>query len=289
MGKFKAVLRLTRIEHSFMLVVAVLAAELISGGLPAPLVLAASFATPIFISMASFAINDYFDVDVDRANKKRDMPLVSGDLSRCEALYVAYASLAIGIFASLLINAYAFIIAAVFGALAMLYSYRLKETLLLGNMYIAFSMAIPFIYGNFVMAAHLYVSIALVSAMIFLSGLAREIHGTVRDFKGDKKRKVASLPRFMGKQGASAVALVLYAIAILISVYLFLYVTPFRYNVIYAVLVAVADVMLAYVSIGYMVKKTAAFYRISRNVSLTAMGIALFAMLLAPIAYGLIG
>ena len=287
--KLSAVLRLTRIEHSLMLVIAVLAAELISGGLPSLPVLALSLITPIFISMASFAINDYFDVEVDRANHKRDRPIVSGELSRCDALYISYACVVIGIFASLFINPYAFLIAAAFGVLAMLYSYKLKETLLLGNIYIGLSMAIPFIYGDYVVSTHLYTSIALVSVMILLSGLAREIHGTVRDFKGDRKRGVASLPRFIGRQGASGVALVLYAIAIIISVYLLAYVSPFKGNLAYMGVVALADAMLAYVSIGYLVRGTRDFYKLARNVSLAAMALALIAILVAPLTFGLLG
>ncbi len=287
MGGLGAVFRLTRIEHSIMLVVAVLAAELIVSGLPSLPVLAASLITPIFISMSSFAVNDYFDVEVDRKNKKTDRPLVSGELSKCDALYITYATLAIGIFASLLINAYAFFIAVAFGALAMLYSYRLKETFMLGNLYIAFSMAIPFIYGNYVVSPYLHLSIILVSIMIFLSGVAREIHGTVRDLKGDVLRKVVSLPRAIGKQNASIVALALYVVAVLISLYLFAYVAPFSFNVAYLILVALTDVILIYVSVGYLAKKTAGFYGSARNLSLIAMALALLAILIAPLTSGL--
>ncbi|HUB92789.1 MAG TPA: UbiA family prenyltransferase, partial [Candidatus Saccharimonadales bacterium] len=68
--KFKAVLKLTRIEHSIMLVIAVLAAELIAKGLPSLPILVLSLIAPVFISMAAFAINDYFDLKVDKINKK---------------------------------------------------------------------------------------------------------------------------------------------------------------------------------------------------------------------------
>lgn len=289
MGKAAAILRLTRIEHSIMLVVAVLAAELISGGLPGIPILALSLVTPIFVSMASFAINDYFDIDVDKANKKRDRPLVTGELRRRDALYVTCAALAVGISASLPIDAYAFIIAAAFGALAMLYSYKLKETLLLGNLYVAFSMAIPFIYGDFVVSTHLYLSILLVSAMIFLSGVAREIHGTVRDFEGDRRRRVSSLPVLIGKQGASAVAAGLYVVAIAISAYLFAYVQPFKFSIAFGMPIALTDALLAYVSLGYLARRTAAFYRLARNLSLAAMALALAAILAAPVAYAILG
>ncbi|EQD78308.1 UbiA prenyltransferase [mine drainage metagenome] len=71
MNKLVAVLKLTRIEHSVMLVIAVLAGELIvARHLPGAYVLLLSLIVPIFVSMGSFAINDYFDVEVDTLNKK---------------------------------------------------------------------------------------------------------------------------------------------------------------------------------------------------------------------------
>ncbi len=288
MGKLSAILKLTRIEHSFMLVIAVFSAELIAKGIPDPIALIASFITPIFISMASFAINDYYDIAVDKANRNMKRPLVSGELSKCDALYVTYICLAIGIFASMLINSYAYYIAVIFGALAMLYSYRLKQIILLGNIYIAFSMAIPFIYGNYVVSSSLSPAIILISAMIFLSGLGREIHGTVRDMRGDRLRGVTSLPRAISRTGASVIALLLYFAAIGISIYLFVYMVPFKGDAVYLVLIGIADMLLVYVSLAYLNKKTQKFYRLARNASLAAMLLALIAILAAPLTYALL-
>ncbi len=288
MSKLKSILKLTRIEHSIMLLFAVLAGELLAlGTLPVLPVLVASLITPVFISMASFAINDYFDVDVDKANKKKDRPLVNGELSKETALYVTGISLFIGIFTSLFINMYAFAIALLFGALAMLYSYKLKELLFLGNLYIAFSMAIPFIYGDFVVSKSLTLNVLLVSVMIFLSGVAREIHGTIRDYEGDKKRRVYSLPRVIGKKTSAVIAAVLYFAAILLSIYLFLYIGPF-YGMVYLILIAITDLILLYVAVGYLIKKSPEFYLLSRNLSLVAMGVALVAILLAPLTVGIL-
>ena len=285
MGKLGAFLRLTRIEHSLLLVIAVLAAELIVGGrLPSDPILALSMITPIFISMGAFAINDYFDVEVDRMNKK-NRPLVKGEISRKSALYVSMISIIIGIGSSYFINLYCFVIAIFFGIFSLLYSYRLKELPFWGNAYIAFSMVIPFVYGDFVMSNMLFSSIVIISVIIFSSGLAREIHGTVRDYKGDTKvRNARTLPSVIGIQGSSLLALALYAVAIVLSAYLFLKVQPFESNYIYAVLVAITDILLLYVGIGYVMKKSQHFYDKTRNISLLAMGIALIAFLLAPLA-----
>jgi geranylgeranylglycerol-phosphate geranylgeranyltransferase len=285
MNKAVAVLRLTRIEHSIMLVIAVVAAELLSGGLPAPGVLALSLITPIFVSMGSFAINDYFDVGVDRLNKKTKRPLVSGALTPAQALWVAGVSFAIGVGASAF-SVSAFAIALVFALLAIIYASKLKEMLLVGNAYIALSMAIPFIYGSYVESGALAPAVLPVCAMVFLSGLAREIHGTIRDYSGDvKMRNAMTLPKAAGISAAAAAALVLYVLAIATSAYLFVYVAPFRANLAYVAPVIVSDALLLYVGIGHVLYHTKKFYLSARDVSLAAMALAILAILIAPLIH----
>jgi geranylgeranylglycerol-phosphate geranylgeranyltransferase len=132
MGKLGALFRLTRFEHSILLIIAVIGAEILAGGLPSAQVAALSIITPIFLSMSAFAINDYFDVNVDRANKKK-RPLVTRELRPSDALAVASVSMVIGIAGGLLLNAYCFIIAVIFGVLSILYSYKLKDVPLIGS------------------------------------------------------------------------------------------------------------------------------------------------------------
>ena len=284
MSKLIEILKLTRIEHSAMLVIAVVAAELVTAGrLPGLGVFALSMITPIFISMGAFAINDYFDIKVDRENKK-NRPLVRGTLTSAEALWISLLCIAIGVAASLFINIYCFFIALFFGAMSLLYSYRLKELLFWGNAYIALSMVIPFVFGDYVMDTMLSAGIVLVSIMIFASGLAREIHGTIRDYRGDTKvRNAITVPKVIGLKGAALFSLVLYLCAVAISVYLFFYVLPFAFNPIYALLVGITDILLVYVGIGYVAVMKQRFYDSTRNISLAAMGLALIALLLAAL------
>ena len=283
MGKVSAVIRLTRAEHSLMLAIAVVAAELIAGGIPNTFILAASLITPVFISMSAFAINDYFDIEVDRINKKLKAPLVSGELTSREALYVTLFCVILGVGASAFINVDCFVIALIFATLALLYSYKLKELPVIGNAYIAFAMAIPFVYGSYVVSPVLGLNLILVSLMIFLSGLAREIHGTIRDLEGDRKRKVNSLPMLVGKKASAAIAFVLYIGAVLISAWLFRYVLPFQGNLPYVAVIIVTDLLLLYLSVDYLTKSDHAFYKLARNLSLAAMGLALLAILLAAL------
>ena len=283
-SRIVAIFKLTRIEHSIMLVIAVLAAELIANRtLPSMFIILMSFITPIFISMGSFAINDYFDIDVDRLNKRIDRPLVNKSISLDSASYIAIASFAIGVIASLFISIGAFIIAFMFAVLAFLYSYKLKEMLLIGNMYIGLSMMIPFIYGSYVASYAISYPIIIISLTVFFSGIAREVHGTIRDYKGDRKRGVRSLPTYVGIYGSAIVAAISYLIAIILSIYLFFVNGLFHYNIFYIIMISIVDVILVYVSIIYMKKelRTRKLFDRSRNLSLAAMGFALIIYFLA--------
>ena len=287
MNRIVAFLRLTRIEHSLMLVVAVLAAELIAGGLPGYFILAMSLVTPIFISMASFAINDYFDLETDRANGHTERPLVAGAISRKSALLITGITLFVGVAASAFINAYAFVIALVFGALAMLYSYRLKDMLLVGNSYIALSMVIPFIYGSFVVSDSMGANIIIVCFIIFLSGLAREIHGMMRDYRGDTRiRHSKNVVYYFGMRRSGLVALLLYLEAVVLSIALFFMYAPFAYNLAYAAPIVIVDTLLLYVG-AVMTKKKVGVREFAngRNISLTMMGVALLTFLISAIVY----
>ncbi|MGD0729398.1 MAG: UbiA family prenyltransferase [Candidatus Micrarchaeaceae archaeon] len=287
MGIIKAIIKLTRIEHSIMLVIAVIAAELIAGILPSPLILALSIITPIFISMGSFAINDYYDVESDRANKRIDRPIVNGSIGKSNALKVALLCFIIGVLASIFINAIAFAIALIFAILAILYSYKMKDMVLLGNIYIAFSMVIPFIYGDYVVSKMLGVNIIIISIIIFLAGLAREIHGMIRDYKGDSKaRNSKNLLKYVSNERAAQLAFILYIEAILVSIYAFFFTAPFAFNALYAFPIAIVDIILAYFAVGHLIgKKSTQFYKSSRNLTLAAMGLALLAFLISALYF----
>jgi len=287
MNKAVAIARLTRIEHSLMLVIAVVAAELISGGIPAMPILALSIITPIFVSMGSFAINDYFDVHTDRENKRKERPLVSGAIKEREAFAIAMGCFAIGCAASAFINPLAFVIALAFSVLAFLYSYRMKNMLLIGNVYIAFSMVIPFLYGNSITASSLNINILLISFTVFLSGLAREIHGMIRDQKGDLKvRKARNLIFHIGRERSAWFAFTLYMEAIAVSVFMFFFMAPFAYNVVYMAPIAAVDIALFFIALGYVRGwYNDGFFRLSRNLSLGAMAVAILIYLASALVY----
>ncbi|MCL5680159.1 MAG: UbiA family prenyltransferase [Candidatus Marsarchaeota archaeon] len=282
-----AFLRLTRIEHSVMLAIAVIAAEIIAlGKVPAYPLLMLSIVPPILISMGAFAINDYFDIAIDRANSK-NRPLVTGSIKPHSALAITAMAFLIGVALAAFINIAAFLIALIFALLAYAYSYRLKRIPLLGNIYIAFTMVIPFIYGSYVVTYAFPAAISLICLVVFLSGLAREMHGMVRDYEGDiKAGKLKNLVFFIGKARSSQLAFILYIEAIVISIFMLFFSAPFRFNAVYALPIALTDIMLAYVAVGFLLgKESKSFFRLSRNLSLGAMALATLAYLLSGLFF----
>jgi geranylgeranylglycerol-phosphate geranylgeranyltransferase len=240
--------------------------------------------------MGSFAINDYFDVELDTENMRFDRPLVSKAMSKRSALVISYVSFSLGVIAAFFINIPAFIIAFIFAFLAAFYSYKLKETLLIGNVYVAFSMAIPFIFGNYVVSYVINPNVLIISVIILSSGLAREIHGMIRDFKGDRKiRDLKSVPYYIGIKESSLVAFGLYIVAILLSIFMFFFLPPFHSNLFYLFAIAIVDAVLIYVNIGYLslkgIKNRKKMFKLSRNLSLAAMSAALIIFLLSNFIY----
>jgi geranylgeranylglycerol-phosphate geranylgeranyltransferase len=226
MGFLKEFLKLTRFEHALMLAVGVLIGELIVlGELPAlNQILLLSLLVPVLSEMGSFSLNDYLDIKTDRANKRNERPLVKGTISPQFAFYFSWFSFILSIVFAYLINFNALIIAIIFNLLAVLYNYKLKDLPLVGNAFIAFSMAIPFVFGNFVYSNTLNNFAIFLAVIAFISGLGREIVKSVQDMEGDKKeRKSKTLPLVIGKEKSLFFAGVLFLLFVLCIGALILY------------------------------------------------------------------
>ncbi len=272
--------KLTRFEHALMLAFGVLIAEtVVLGRLPdASAAIILSLLVPIFSEMGSFALNDYFDIETDRLNGKKDRPLVKGTISPGFALWFSVASIAISVAISIAINFFAFAIALVFNLAAVAYNWRLKDLPLVGNMYIALTMAIPFLFGNFVVSESLSSSAIVLAALGFVAGLAREIIKSVQDVEGDKEaRGSRTLPVIIGKDASSLVAVALYLL------FLPLTAAPFALGLAAApvplALVAIADILI--IAICYKVLKKD--YRFARNASLAAFFVGMLGILSAVV------
>ena len=275
--------KLTRFEHSIMLAVAVAVGEIITlHSLPEFYPLFLSILPPMLVSAASFAINDYFDLESDRINRRVDRPLVRGRMKQNTVFAIALFLFLAGIILSVFVNANCFLLTILFSVLAYLYSSKLKDIAVAGNIYIALTMAVPFIYGGIAASNEVPSAVLLLSSIAFVSGLAREIMGTARDVKGDKKgRGSKTLPMLIGVRNSLMLSSLLYLISIVLSFVPYIYIFSYAGNVFYILPVIIADIILAYIALGSLGEVSKEFMKKSRNLSLAAMFIALLGFLAA--------
>lgn len=276
----KELWKLTRFEHALMLALGVLIAEtVVLGRLPgASLAIALSLLVPVFSEMGSFALNDYFDIETDRLNGKSDRPLVKGTISPRFALWFSVFSIIVSVALSTAINFSAFAIALAFNLAAVAYNWKLKDLPLVGNAYIALTMAIPFVFGDFVVSSSLSPIAAVLAVLGFVAGLAREIVKSVQDVEGDKEaRGSKTLPVIIGKEASAFIAVALYAL------FLPLTAAPFALGLAAAplplALVAAADIIVIAICYKVMAKD----YRFARNASLAAFFVGMLGILSAVV------
>ncbi len=137
------------------------------------------------------AINDVFDLEIDKINKP-SRPLPQGLLTPPQAIAYSIFLFLLGIFVSGWIHLYAFCIALVCALLLFLYSWKLKQTVLWGNLTVAFLGGIAFVYGG--LAVGNIKTPLWVGLFAFLFHWAREIMKDIEDILGDKTKGVQTLP-----------------------------------------------------------------------------------------------
>jgi len=230
-----------------------------------------TFFTALFLEASTFALNDYYDFEIDKKNKRIDRPLVRGDISKNTALYLFFILFPLGIVCSYFVNLTCFIIALVTALFAIFYDVVLKKIKLLGNFFIAYTMAIPFIFGaasvltETSFAIDLSPAIFIIALIAFLTGAGREIMKDVMDFEGDKEEGVRSFPRYIGIRKSNMISAFFYIIAIALSFLPFSMscYDVYYQNYYYLSFVMVTDTMLLSTSLQLIFKKqiNMRFYR----------------------------
>ena len=293
MKTLKAIWQLMRLEHGIMLFIAIVIGSLISqktlyDNTNLPLVnIFLTFFTALFLEASTFALNDYYDLEIDRINKRTDRPLVRGDISPKTALYLFYILFPLGLVCSFFVNMTCFIIALVTALISVLYDVKMKKIKLVGNFYIAYIMAIPFIFGGATVLGNnafsfgtINPAIYIVALIAFLAGAGREIMKDVMDFEGDQKKGVKSFPRYIGIRASNGIAAVFYILAIALSFMPFFLkgFGVYYQNITYFILVFITDTMLLSTSLQLVIKKQPNM-KFHRKYTLVAIFIGLLAFL----------
>lgn len=293
MKKIKAIWELMRLEHGIMLFLAILIGSIISqktiyDNTDLPLInVFLTFFTALFLEASTFALNDYYDLEIDRINKRTDRPLVRGDISPKTALYLFFILFPLGLVCSFFVNLTCFVIALVTALLSVLYDAKMKKIKLIGNFYIAYIMAIPFIFGGAAVLEKSVLSLERINPAIytiaiiaFLAGSGREIMKDVMDFEGDREKGVKSFPKYIGARKSNILAAFFFEVAVVMS-FLPFFMENFEIyhlNYYYLALVFLTDTMLLSTSFHLTFKKKP-HLKIYRKFTLIAIFIGLLAFL----------
>jgi geranylgeranylglycerol-phosphate geranylgeranyltransferase len=284
-NKIKALWELTRLEHGFIYGLGVLIALAIARqGVPDLKIALAGVLGATLAEMGAFALNDYFDVDVDIKNNRMDRPIVRGDISKNEALWLAVAASLLSIVAMYFTGSIGAVVVTIvlvfFGAL---YNAKLKEYGIWGNIYISFTMAAPFLFGSLLFAPGAKV-LYIIAAIAFLVGLGREIMKGIMDMEGDALRNVKTVARAWGPDIAKYLAVGLYVAGILLSpVPLFINDPKFQMSPAYGVSAFISVAILAYVCYTLLRSHDVKAVGKARKTTLASMAVALLGVLLTAL------
>ncbi len=284
-SKLKALWELTRLEHGFIYGFGVLIAFVIAqGGVPADLAkVLAGILGATLAEMGAFALNDYIDVEVDIKNNRTDRPIVRGDISKNEALWLAIVTSVLGIVAMFFTGSMgAVAVTVILVVFGVLYNAKLKEFGIWGNLYISFTMAAPFLFGSMLFADNnpvLYV----IAAIAFLVGLGREIMKGIMDMEGDALRNVRTVARTWGPANAKYLAVALYASGIILSPLPLLMGEPFGMSPVYGAFACLSVVILAYVCYTLLRSHDIKTIGKARKTTLASMAVALLGVLLTAL------
>ena len=238
------------------------------------------FLTGFFISSFSMVVNDYYDVEVDRANRP-NRPLPSGALSMNSAIVLAFILLSLGIASSLWIGLNNFVIATIFALISWLYNFWGKRRGLMGNVMVALSVSIPYIYGGMAVGNASYPLLIWLALTSFLATTGREVVKTICDVKGDEFRKVMSVARVYGPRFASKLGAVMFLMAMASSWLPFI---EGIVGIVYAILILIPNLIFAYASIKIVKEASEASALHVKSVALLGMLIGLMVFLIGGVS-----
>jgi geranylgeranylglycerol-phosphate geranylgeranyltransferase len=214
--------------------------------------IAFGYVTTTLIAVGGYAINDVFDVEIDRINMPH-RPIPAGYLTLFQAKIYSILLFISGVTIALLIptndgnpNFIAFFIAFTGGVLLYLYAAFLKRSGFIGNVMIGFLTAIPFIFGGSLTES--YDTMIYPTFFAFLLIVGREIIKDIEDVHGDKVENVQSIALRYGVKPARNLGILILTLLILFNpIPIFL---GYYSSVIFIIAVLIIDIAIFFV--GYL-------------------------------------
>ncbi len=204
--RFSGFFTITRPLNSFVAGLAAIIAYLIATGtlIPQTLLL---FSVVALITAAGNVINDFFDAAIDAINRP-DRPIPAGAVSRTAARSFAVTLFLAGILVSFFTNPLCIGIAVINSLILIAYAGKLKRTLLIGNIAVAYLSASIFLFGGALDGWNGLVHIIPVAAISFFAMVSRELLKDAEDVEGDKAGDADTVPIRIGIKKTAQLAFI---------------------------------------------------------------------------------
>lgn len=220
--------------------------------------LAILFLVVFLVTGAGNAINDYFDVEIDRINRP-ERPIPSGTISEREVLYYASLLFLAGIFLSFFTNIMCTVIAVANSLLLVWYATALKRTPGWGNVVISYLASSIFLFGGAYAGIQGLVLVAPVALITFFAMFSREIWKDAEDVEGDVAHGASTLPIRLGIYPAICLGFASLLCAVVASLVPFLW-----WGMYYLAGIACVDLLIVWVGKKALACRTAECLKSSR-------------------------
>lgn len=238
-----------------------------ANGLVNYLQLALIIISSVLIAAAGYITNDVNDLETDKLNRKTNavsLKMIPQETAESVYNYLNFAAVAISFLLGYLFHNFQVVAFFVLPLILLwLYSLKLKSTVLLGNICIAFLCAFPFLLMFYVNRSaieneqiqKIFVTYTIAyTVFAFLVNLLREIIKDMEDYQGDLETGIFTLPVKMGVRAAKLVSLFLYLI--LFGIYVWLSISYYKIH---------SPIPALYVIIGLMGSIGASLYFLLKN------------------------
>jgi geranylgeranylglycerol-phosphate geranylgeranyltransferase len=203
-----------------------------------------------FILGGGNALNDYFDVEIDKINKPK-RPIPSGRISKSDTFMLSLAFFLIGIGISKSINDICLYIASINTVLLLIYARYSKRLLVASNLIISYLVASVFIYGAAASVTPgieineygLQITLILTLCAFFIN-LSREILKDIEDVEGDSITYSLTIPIKYGPDIANKIALTSAAVAVAVSLVPIISAAPGFNQQVYGAAIIITDIIL---------------------------------------------
>ncbi len=214
--ELRAVTDLARLKASIIAGLIVILGMIVSSSqTPMNINLVIAFLVGLFLSASTNTINDIMDREIDKFEKP-NRPIPRNGISVKEAYLIFSLETVIGLLLAFYLSFYSFLLSVTVAVLSLVYSWRLKNILLVKNLITSFGISSALIVGVFATSPEIIsTDILFFFLLIFTVVVTFEIHKDMADVEWDGINQKNTVPVKFGTKNTAIVVICLYLLGIL--------------------------------------------------------------------------